>query len=304
MIMKTLDGSRTRGTWLAVALAVGTIVLASPARAGFLMDFSGNTAPQALKTNGMGTYSTVNFAVLDLSGQDATDPWGTGYTANGGFTATFMPGDGSKALDTKAAYLYLFQVTNNQPANIKSLITNVSQEVRTVDAGNITSWGYFAGLGLADKFGEVTPTNFFGNTRTPGNPAKANVGVSMPSVVSISGGIKPDSVALVNGMSAFAFTAKWPNTGLTLASQDRSLLFGFTSSEAPAFRQDLVISVPPFDGVVKGTGVTPFNPFAVPEPSSLTSALMGVVMVSVFCVGRRGKEFGKEFVSVLFVLRK
>ena len=65
--------------------------------------FSGNTSPQDLNGRGVGVNSTVNFAVLDRSGNDPTDPWGTGYK---GFTDTFVSGSAKKQiLDTKAKYL-------------------------------------------------------------------------------------------------------------------------------------------------------------------------------------------------------
>jgi hypothetical protein len=280
---------------LAVALAVGGVLATAPARAGYLMDFSGNTAPQSLTfspplMNFVGVNSTINFAVLDLSGNNATDPWETGYTMNGGIAKAFMPGSGSKmkTLDTTAQYLYLYQVSNTQPASIKNqLITSVTLQLRKVDAVNITSLGYFTGLGLSDASGPASATNSFGKATVPGNPAIANVGVTMPSVVAISG-ITPSSVALIPGTgNVVNFTASWPKNGGTLASQDTSLLFGFTSSEGPMMLKDVVAS-PAVAGVVAGTAPGPFNPFAgVPEPPSLTLTLIGVALVSVFRVGRR-----------------
>jgi hypothetical protein len=270
---------------LAVALAVGGILVTSPARAGFIQTFSGNTSPQDLNGRGVGVNSTVNFAVLDRSGNDPTDPWGTGYK---GFTDTFVSGSAKKQiLDTKAKYLYLYQVTNNQPASSKDLITFVRQELKEADVGSISSWGYFKDLGLADSLGPVSATNFFGNLKIPGNPAQASTGVgnpvSNPSVVAINGGVTPDSVTV----AGISFTARWPNEKKTgLAGQDRSVLFGYTSSVEPFSRLDTVNSPSTF---AKGTGVAPnSNPLiGTPEPPSLILMLTGVALASVFRVGHR-----------------
>jgi hypothetical protein len=268
---------------LAVALAVGVILVTSPARAGFIQMFSGNTSPQDLNGRGVGVNSTVNFAVLDRSGNDPTDPWGTGYK---GFTDTFVSGSAKKQmLDTKAKYLYLYQVTNNQPAGSKDLITRVNQDLRRADVASISSWGYFKDLGLADSSGPVDATNFFGNLKIPGNPAEASTGASNPSVVAINGGITPESFTV----GVITFTARWPNEKKTgLAGQDRSVLFGFTSSVEP-FPLDDTVASPSITELARGKGVAPVsNPLiGMPEPPSLTLVLTGVALVSVFRVGRR-----------------
>jgi hypothetical protein len=88
----------------------------------------------------------------------------------------------------------------------------------------------------------VSATNFFGNERIPGNPANAYTGVSNPSVVAINGDIIPESVTVLGS----SFTARWPNEKKTgLAGQDRSVLFGYTSSVEPFSRLDTVNSLLP-----------------------------------------------------------
>ena len=144
---------------LGVAFCVLILTLSSEAKAGFIQAFSGNTAP----TDGVRVMSTLNFAVLDTTGGAGTDTWGTGY-AN--FDTAFMPGTGSpKAVDTTAEYLYLYQVTNDWPAGNANYISFTTIPL-AVPLNDITSWGFFAGLGLSDAFGPVTSANFFGNTRT------------------------------------------------------------------------------------------------------------------------------------------
>jgi hypothetical protein len=254
-----------------------------------MQDFSGNTTPQDLDKKGMGVNSTVNFAILDLSGNDPTDPWGTGLQ---NFTKSFKKGDGSGALDTTAPYLYLYQVTNNQPKGSTDVIKTVVQSLgKTVVAADMTSWGYFDGLGLADAFGEVYVNNVFGNTRSPGNPAKANVGVNNPSVVKIMDGVTPSKVTPQFQVGNSSFNVRWANG---IKAQERSVLFGFTSNEPPAFFSDGVLSDPlsPSFTNANGTGVGfNGNPFkGVPEPPSLTMMLSGVAMVSVFLVGRRARR--------------
>jgi hypothetical protein len=108
---------------------------------------------------------TVYFAVLERTdrhrdrGQaDRDDTWGTGMSE---FDGRFVPGrnfDGgaSPRLDTRARYIYLFQVVNDpglDPQEIRpAAYDNIrAQEISTfalkllVDPRYLTSWGYFQG---------------------------------------------------------------------------------------------------------------------------------------------------------------
>jgi hypothetical protein len=89
---------------------------------------------------------TVYTEVLKKSGS-AEDPWATGI-AN--FLTTFQPGidftgGASPALDTRAEFLYLYQVINDRRTNAP--IESIGIKLQ-VDMRDITSWGYFDGVGF------------------------------------------------------------------------------------------------------------------------------------------------------------
>lgn len=95
---------------------------------------------------------TVYAQVLKLA-PSANDPWSTGI-AN--FTGHFQAGvdfngTSSPALDTSAKYLYLYQVVNDRRTMAPIETTAIKLDV---DMRDITSWGYFDGVGFglpADK---------------------------------------------------------------------------------------------------------------------------------------------------------
>jgi hypothetical protein len=98
---------------------------------------------------------TVYFTVLKLTGAD--DSWGSGLSH---FNAAFRPGidpngSSSPSLDTKATYLYLYQVVNDRQT--EAPIQNISVRL-TVDLKEVTSWGYFHGVGFAVPKGEGKET--------------------------------------------------------------------------------------------------------------------------------------------------
>jgi hypothetical protein len=252
--------------WHALFLALGLAVLSLPSRveADFIQDFSGDTAP----TGGMVT-STVNFAVLNTTGGKAGDTWGTQYAK---FDTTFTPGSGSPmaSADTSAKYLYLYQVTNDSPGVGEP---NIIPRVRLnlgVAVKDITSWGWWPGLGLSDAGGAITSGNFFGTSRARGNPAAHNAGVTSPSVVALTRGTYVDSsdilAASLDGASLYSY---WGLHGdPDLISQQRSGIYGFTTNAAPGF---LPVKVFP-EGII----VTPAQgsaPSPVPEPA--TALLFG-----------------------------
>ena len=103
---------------------------------------------------------TVYFMVLERIGADknAADTWGTGM---GDFDGRFTPGrnfDGgvSPRLDTKAKYIYLYQVVNDRGLEPQAIAPAGFNAVRAediagfglkllVDPRYITSWGHFQG---------------------------------------------------------------------------------------------------------------------------------------------------------------
>jgi hypothetical protein len=297
-VMHTVGTGRTVRVCCALALALGVALIASPAQAGFIQDFSGNTAPQKLDAKNQGVNSTVNFAVLSLEVdkdgnlKDKTDPWGTGLK---GFAAKFVAiqGNGSGPLDTTATYLYLYQVTNNEPATAADTISSERLILpKGVTANDITSFGYFDTLGLSDTFGGVAGVpvdagpNFFGNTRSPGDPAVANVTVNGPGVAALAAGsfVKPTTVTIVEAKNQpTVFTTRWSTP---LAPQQRSTIYGFTTFLDPQFSTATVAGTGPgFNGVVVPTGMAPApmpNPFKpAPEASSLMLAGSAIVSLAL-----------------------
>jgi hypothetical protein len=294
--MDTATNRRAARICCAVALVFGGALAAPAAHAGFIQDFSGNTAPQKLDAKNQGVNSTVNFAVLSLeldkdgNLKDKTDPWGTGLA---GFAAKFVPtqGSGSGPLDKTATYLYLYQVTNNEPATAADTISGERLTLpKGVTAKDITSFGYFDTLGLSDTFGGVAGVlvdagpNFFGNTRSPSNPAVANVKVNGPGVAALAAGsfVNATTVTIVEAKNQpTVFSTSWK---MPLGPQQRSTIFGFTTFLDPQFSTASVSGTGPnVGGVLVPTGMAPApmaNPFApAPEPSSLM--LAGTAMLSL-----------------------
>jgi len=108
-----------------------------------------------------GLGGTVFFAVFRLTNEDG-DVWGTGVKD---FDGTFVPGvdfnaADSPTLDTRAKYLYLYQVVNSRGLDpISKVIFAANKEKGTeaiasaavrlrVDPRYITSWGHFKTTGL------------------------------------------------------------------------------------------------------------------------------------------------------------
>jgi hypothetical protein len=97
------------------------------------------------RLHGLG--ATVYFLVLEYKGQDK-DAWGTGLD---GFAKTFQAGldsagASSPDLDTGAKYLYLYEVVNDRKTLSPVESTSVQLQV---EPREITSWGYFSGVGFA-----------------------------------------------------------------------------------------------------------------------------------------------------------
>src|SRR5262245_6889559 len=129
-----------------------------PLQAGPLKDFTGYTrigypptdgpldakavkAAAAAKEKSIGL--TIYFMVLDRkTGKTVAgdDTFGVGTK---GFDMSFVPGKNNDrtTLDTKARYLYLYQVVNDsgRPTDIRTASIRL-----VVDPRLITSWGYFA----------------------------------------------------------------------------------------------------------------------------------------------------------------
>jgi hypothetical protein len=122
-----------------------------------------------------GLGGTVYFMVLQLTGKEG-DAWGAGMDR---FQNTFVPGidfdqSHSPGLDTKAKYLYLYQVVNDrgmEPLTIRpaantevGVVPLASTTLRLrVDPRYITSWGHFKGVGFTMNAPDRTMTG-----ETPG----------------------------------------------------------------------------------------------------------------------------------------
>jgi len=202
--------------------------------------------------------------VFEREGRSADDPWGTGGPQ---FASRFRPGidfngGASPSLDTQAKYLYLYQVVNHQRTD--PTIESASIKL-LADLSDITSWGYFQGLGLAteeDTGLRPLSANHKLDPNTYSSPAPA-VPISKPlrlATIPTTRGEEPavgagklvrihwdafdpartpDYVMLL-ARSDFeensSFRAIWsgPNA---IAKDGRSTVFGFTTNLPPKFDQ-------------------------------------------------------------------
>jgi hypothetical protein len=123
----------------------------------------GKLIPQALNPDLKGKLlgATVYYAVFERVGGE-TDTWGTGMAD---FNKQFATGKDSKdkapaSLDTKARYLYLYQIVNDRGMDPRPESPAVVQELSTqpiagfslmlpADLKQITSWGYFKNSALS-----------------------------------------------------------------------------------------------------------------------------------------------------------
>ncbi len=123
--------------------------------------------------------ATVYFAVYERSGLGESDTWGAGLAS---FDGRFVEGQNfqggySPRLDTKAKYLYVYQIVNDrtlEPRKNKTALavdggekTPSAEDISTfylkllVDPRYITSWGHFRGAGFTaevanrDQTGEI-----------------------------------------------------------------------------------------------------------------------------------------------------
>jgi hypothetical protein len=248
------------GAMLALTVSTGVT------RANFINDYCGNT--RSLGVENKGIDGTFSFGVVDLSQNDALKSQIAGFT--------FMPGTGSTAsLDTSAHYLYLYQVVNDGVNSLTS-IDDVTMGLGRTQVTDITSWGYFRGVSLADIQGAVGQNNGLsgGRLNALGDAdnvdftelSPASTGVTSPGFVTgLSNLQEPLLVRRVDQGSAVVFKTTFDPIINYPAASFRSTVFGFTSNVAPAFDtvnfQDLV-------GQGMGTVVAP-----VPEPATWASLL-------------------------------
>ncbi len=284
-----------------VALWLSICCTQSRAKAGYLRGASGNTAPTA--NNLM---STLDFAVLTNEG-GKLDTWRASDVANFNFDGTFTAGSplpGQKAapaLDTSAGFLYLYEVNNDFAKGNGNTITRVSVPL-PVPIADITSWGYFSALGLADFAGPVTSANFFGSTRVRGNPAVASLGVTDPNVVALAADyVTPTDVFVAKRGKDATFTATFRGKSL-LAAQGRSVIFGFTSPDAPLglllgngkeFVQAGIsgVGADRTPGGARGSVpalAPPPNPGGLPEPASAVLLASGMLLTVLLHRTSRG----------------
>jgi hypothetical protein len=153
-----------------------------------------NHAAFAKDFKGLG--GTVYFMVLQLTGKEG-DAWGAGFDR---FNSAFVPGidfdqSHSPGLDTRAKYLYLYQVVNDrgmEPLKIRPALNAeigalplASATLRLrVDPRYITSWGHFKGVGFAMNAADRTMTGETPPAGLGGEPKAKVVAVSAtPSIM-------------------------------------------------------------------------------------------------------------------------
>jgi len=136
--------------------AIGAVLAARQAQAGLLVKYTGYTRPgsppaasplkgreaAAAATNGLNHKAiggTIYFAVLDRSKGTPGDTWGSGIK---GIDKWFVAGADSDdtRIDTKAKYLYLYQVVHDsgRPTPVRQVTIRL-----LVDPRHITSWGHW-----------------------------------------------------------------------------------------------------------------------------------------------------------------
>lgn len=211
---------------------------------------------------------TVYFMVFERGG-DAADPWGTRVKD---FVASYRPGidfNGAAApeLDTKAKYLYLYQVVNDR----RTLSPIEAASIRLlVEPSEITSWGFFDGFGFAteaakegDKDAPAIKPVAFNNVltgaaekrlyQTPAPPSSAGAALRLAPVPTsrkdqgekgkiinvfwdpLDPAVHPDYVMLLNPTEkneGAIFRAIWSGKN-ALGKDARSTVFGFTSNRPP-----------------------------------------------------------------------
>jgi hypothetical protein len=225
----------------------------------------------ALRDRAIG--GTIYFTVLKRTGK-ASDSWGSGLAK---FDATFQAGIDSSGtsspnLDTAAQYLYLYQVVNDR--RTPAPILNVSVKL-IVELSEITSWGYFNGVGFAvpakgeAKEAEQLRPVSFNNVVAAGlsdkmyrSPAEAVTRAKqlqltwVPTKLGEAAPKAKDDERVVNILWDALDPALNPNHVLLLAKSDfnqrpcfravwnpdnavkkdvRSTVFGFTSNRPPTF---------------------------------------------------------------------
>lgn len=227
---------------------VGAVILAAaPVLASPIAAFSGNTQPYNGST---ATGGTVNFAAYTHDGV-AGDVFKTGV-AN--FDALLTGGSG--ALDTSAAYLYLFQSVNNAPGG------------QTYDT---ESEGLASGTTAATSYGYVPGASFsqavLGTAAGFGDPSGASTGAS-PSILTGVAGLNAPVLMVRGSTSVQEYFAG-------IAAGQGSTIWGYTSNLPPALASTAIV----FGG--NGLAVT-----ALPEPASLGLLAVGATAV----MGRRRRS--------------
>lgn len=275
---------------LGVPLAVWCIAFfLGQTHAGEIPQFAGYTRPGQTPSMikpaadglpaGIPFGGTVYFMVYDLGGDLAKgdsvkgDPWGTGIKDfNQAFrTGIDFGGGPSPNLDTKARYLYLYQIVNDRGTTTP--IETASMKL-LVELKDITSWGYFHGLGFGspqrdDKENEesaIKPVSAVHGLdfseeakvyRSPSRPVQ-NSGLKLIQVRTTRDDIAqpddkgkivnviwdaldpatdPDYVMLLSNSDfdkSPSFRAIWSGKNV-LGKDGRSTVFGFTSNLPPTF---------------------------------------------------------------------
>ena len=247
------------------------------AYADFMYEFSGNTRAAA---EGTVVDGSISFAVWDSVGHGG----GTLTGAVPGDTFVHGSGSGSAGIG-EARYVYLYQIVND---GTNDMMINDFTVYLGANASDISAWGYFEDISLADSQGAVGSNNRFGDDvpafGVAGSVAPANTdwsGNTGSFAVDEAGTVEPNvGVGIVTGGGSDTFRAYFSFLGENpISAGTKSCVLAFSSDVAPTF--NLVTFKDSVEYLAQGTVASP-----TPEPSTVVG-LLSLLPLGLIALRRR-----------------